>query len=204
MVLGPGAGSPAASRILSGGGDWPVEGADSWSSAPSSSSPPLFFMSPRRPGRAVRFSSLGVGSWLRGRWEVGGGGPNSRPGVGSPRPRRRLGRDLTVPRVQGRTPRPDRELARPVRSFVHSFIRSDARSFRLLFSVISFICLAEIYSAQQELRKCPAPLSFYLLPFRDFPLPSKFLSIQTFGKWLKTAACVHSSFVVRMEEEVLY
>lgn len=47
--------------------------ADSFGSAPSSSPPP-FFMSSCQLGRAVQFGSLGVGSELGGRWEVGGRG----------------------------------------------------------------------------------------------------------------------------------
>lgn len=47
--------------------------ADSFCSAPSSSPPP-FFMSSCQLGRAVQFGSLGVGSELGGRWEVGGRG----------------------------------------------------------------------------------------------------------------------------------
>lgn len=98
-----------------------MEGADSFGSAPSSSSPPLFFMSFCRLGRAVLFSLPWVGSQLRGLWEVGGGG--STPGMELELQPQRQERDVAV--ISGRclTPRIGSELAQAcMHACIHSFI----------------------------------------------------------------------------------
>jgi hypothetical protein len=94
-----------------------VERADSFGSAPSSSSPPLFFMSSCQLGRAVLLGLLWVGSELRALWEVGGRG-SSTWGEELELAAQSLERDIAVFSVQRLTSWLDCEI---IHSFMHAF-----------------------------------------------------------------------------------